>query len=190
LRLLEVAVEESDATHFALVSESCVPVRPLSELRHALRLDTRSRLRATPWAEMRKKHLLKAQRGENLRGIPKELVHFQDQWMILSRDDAEAILANDRTAAFAGSAFPDEMYFATVLAVAGRPPLQHVANRAVTWTDWEGSIKHPREFRKVYPRLVARIAESGCYFARKFAPEASIARYGMHMEPSLREMAS
>lgn len=190
LRLLQAAVEGSVATHFALVSESCVPVRPLNELLRVLRLDPRSRLRATPWAEMRIRQLLKAQRGENLPGIRKELVHFQDQWMILSRADAGLILERDWTSAFASAPFADEMYFATVLALAGRAPLQHVANRAVTWTDWEGSTKHPREFWEVPPRLAARIAESGTFFARKFARGSAIGQYGMHLERSLREMAS
>ncbi|WP_193212036.1 beta-1,6-N-acetylglucosaminyltransferase [Luteolibacter marinus] len=180
LAMLRAGLEHPDLTHFALVSESCVPVRPLHDLLRSLKYDPRSRLRVTPWEDMRKRDLLKAQRVEKLPGIRKELAHFQDQWMILNRADAEILVADDRTESFEETFAPDECYFATVMAAAGHAPLSHFANRSVTWTDWERSEGHPNQFNKVSPRVAARISESGCFFARKFPAESDIGSYGLH----------
>ena len=180
LALLRSGLADSDCTHFALLSESCIPVRPLAHVLRALTLDPRSRIRVTPWEEVRKRDLLKAQRVEKIRGIRKEVAHFQDQWMILSREDAEFFVANDRTEAFEEVFAPDESYFATVLAAGGRSPLVHCANRSVTWADWERESPHPKGFLEVSARDAARMAESGCFFARKFPKGSDIGKYGLH----------
>ncbi len=181
LELLRAALEDSDITHFMLVSESCVPVRPFEALASSLRLDTRSRMKIQPWAEVRRRNVLKAQRLENLPGIRKEIAHFQDQWMCLSREDALLVTENDWTRSFENVFAPDESYFATTLAACGKPPLQAVANRPVTWTDWREGDDHPHEFLRVPPRVAAEIAESGCFFARKFGSGSDISRWGLHL---------
>jgi len=178
--LLEAAVADAACTHFVLISESCVPVRPFHELSHSLQLDPRSRMRVQPWNEVRKWNILKAQHLENLAGIRKELAHFHDQWMCLSRKDAELILKHDRRDSFAGVFAPDEAYFATVLASAGASPLQSLANRAITWTEWEMGKPHPREFLTVRPSTAAQIVDSGCFFARKFQSGSDIGRWELH----------
>lgn len=180
LSLLREALEDSDTTHFVLVSESCVPVRPFDALRTSLRMDHRSRMRVRPWYEVRRRDVLKAQRLENIPGIRKEIAHFQDQWMCLNREDALLVVENDRTRAFENVFAPDEAYFASVLAAAGKPPLQATANRPITWVDWSEGGAHPKEFNQVAPRTAAEIAESGCFFARKFTPESNIGRFGLH----------
>jgi hypothetical protein len=180
LALLTAALEDPACTHFILVSESCVPVRPYEELLRSLRLDPRSRIRVQPWNEVRKWNILKAQRLENLPGIRKELAHFQDQWMCLNREDAELILARDKTESFEEVFAPDEAYFATVLAASGRPPLQAVANRPVTWTEWREGQSHPEEFQHVSGRTAAQIVDSGCFFARKFPKGSDIGRWKLH----------
>ncbi|RYD76742.1 MAG: hypothetical protein EOP84_16485, partial [Verrucomicrobiaceae bacterium] len=180
LGLLREALEDSDNTHFVLASESCVPVRRLDALLSALRMDPRSRMSMEPWAEVRRKDILKAQRVENIPGIRKEIAHFHSQWMCLNREDAEAILEKDWTRSFETVYAPDEAYFATVLAALGRPPLELVANRPPTWTDWSAGGAHPKAFTSVSSRAAARIAESGCFFARKFTPESDIARWALH----------
>lgn len=73
-------------------------------------------------------------------------------------------------------------YFATALSVLGRSPLQRVANRPVTWTDWAAGGSHPKEFSDVSPELAARIAESGCFFARKFTIGSDIRDFGLHRD--------
>lgn len=105
--------------------------------------------------------------------------------MILSREDAEYFVANDRTEAFEEVFAPDESYFATVLAAGGRSPLVHCANRSVTWADWERGSSHPKGFMEVSARDAARMAESGCFFARKFPKGSDIGKYGLHREMSV-----
>lgn len=180
LTMLRAALEDTGNTHFMLVSESCVPVRPFEALRTSLRLDARTRMRVQPWGEVRRRNVLKAQRLENLPGIRKEIAHFQDQWMCLSREDALLVTEKDWTSAFANVHAPDEAYFATVLAASGKPPLQAVANRPITWTEWVEGEGHPQEFHRVPPRIAAQIAESGCFFARKFPSGSDIGRWGLH----------
>jgi hypothetical protein len=180
LELLMAALEDSDITHFLLVSESCVPVRPFAALSSSLRLDARSRLCLVPWAEMRRRNMLKAQQLENLPGIRKEIAHFQAQWMCLSREDALLVTQQDWTPAFEKVFAPDESYFATVLAASGKAPLQAVANRPITWTDWQEGNPHPKEYLRVPSQVAAEIAESGCFFARKFPSGSDIARWCLH----------
>ncbi len=180
LHLLEAALQDQSATHFALVSESCVPIRPFCDLKRSLTLDSRSRLFVRSWEDERKVNVLRAQRVENLNGIRKELAHFQAQWMCLNRSDAQLIVDNPLLQNFAGTFAPDEAYFATALSVLGRPPLHSVANRHFTWTDWTQSVKNPRLFDHVSPQLAALLIESGCFFARKFSPDSNIAEYALH----------
>ena len=181
LALLKAALSDSDTTHFILVSESCVPVRPFSQLQMNLRLDSRSRMETWSLADVwRSGNNDKAMRLEQLKKISKTNAFFQSQWMCLSREDAMIVTENDWTDCFADVWAPDECYFSTVLAASGKPLPEAIANRPFTWTDWRGGA-HPQEFAKVYPRDVARIADSGCYFARKFTVGSDIARWNLHL---------
>lgn len=180
IALLKAGLADPECSHFLLVSESCVPVRPFADLAAGLRLDPRSRIRVKPWGEVRKENILKAQRVENLPGIRKELAHFQDQWMCLGREDAVLVTEEDWTPSFEQAFAPDECYFATVMAVRGHPPRQSVVNRAITWAHWDSTARNPREFSKVPPAVVAQIAESGCFFGRKFSRDSDIGRFGLH----------
>lgn len=181
LALLKAGLADPACTHFALLSESCVPVRPFAQLSDSLRLDPRSRLSFQPWSEVRHTNILKAQRVEKMADIRKEVAHFQAQWMLLSREDTETILRDDLTEQFEETFAPDECYFATVLALKGKPPRQAVANRRMTWTEHQMGQPNAEEFSKVCRRTVAEIAESGCFFARKFAPQSNIGDFGLHL---------
>ncbi|GAA5483827.1 beta-1,6-N-acetylglucosaminyltransferase [Haloferula sargassicola] len=180
LALLRAACEADDFTHFMLLSDTCVPVRPYGELAHSLTLDSRSRMSVKPWTEVRKWEILRAQRLENIAGIRKEIAHFQEPWMLLNRSDAEFILSHDRTDAFEHVRAPEEAYFATIMAAAGRPPLQSLANRRVTWTNRNEADSNPLTYEKVSGQVAAQIAESGCFFARKFPVGSDIGRWGLH----------
>lgn len=182
LALLREGFAQSDCTHFILVSESCVPVRPFAELSRSLQFDTRSRIQFRSWSETRTKDILRAQRVEKMKTIRKELAHFQEQWMLLSREDAGVVLSEDYTDDFVNVFAPDECYFATVLALKGRNPRQVIVNRAITWTSWKKSSSHPESFAEVSLQTVATILESGHYFARKFPPGSNIGKFGLHLE--------
>ena len=180
LALLRAALEDSDTTHFILVSESCVPVRPFEHLRVNLRRDNRSRMRVWSMDEVRRTgNRDKVMRLERLTGISKSLACFQEQWMCLSREDALIVTEKDWTPCFERVYAADECYFATVLAESGKPPSEVLANRAITWTDWRGGA-HPVEYHQVLPRTAAQIAESGCFFARKFPAGSDIGKWGLH----------
>ena len=61
--LLKTALVETDATHFALLSESCVPIKPISEVLRQLTLDARSRISWTNCDKMAKTHRERCFRG-------------------------------------------------------------------------------------------------------------------------------
>lgn len=186
LALLRAALEDGDTTHFVLVSESCVPVRPFEDLRTNLRRDDRSRMHVWSLDEVRRGgNMEKTRRLEQLSGISIEHANFQSQWMCLSREDALIVTAKDWTPSFEHVYAADECYFATVLAASGKPPWEAVANRPITWMNWRGGA-HPQEFHKVPPRVAAQIAESGCYFARKFPLGSDIAKWNLHQSRAVQ----
>jgi hypothetical protein len=187
LALLRCALEDCNSSHFMLVSESCVPVRPFEDLLVNLRRDDRSRMHVWPLSEVKRGgDRDKANRLEQLSGITSEHAYFQSQWMCLSREDALIVTEKDWTPSFENVYAADECYFATVLAASGKPPPEAVAVRPITWTDWRGGA-HPVEYHQVLPRTAARIAESGCYFARKFAPDSDVGKWGLHRESRCRK---
>lgn len=182
LELIKAGLEDSRITHFVLVSESCVPAQPLSAFFRSLRFDPRSRLSMRALEEISKAgDAEKARRLESLRGIPLEHAWFQDQWMCLSREDAVIVTGRDSLEDFKDVWAADECYFSTILAASGKAPGHGVINRPVTWVRWRGGA-HPREFEQVPPRIAAEIAESGCFFARKFSPRSDIGRWELHLE--------
>jgi hypothetical protein len=120
------------------------------------------------------------------RMVPQACRWKADQWTVLSRAHAAAVLNIDQHMrqadqlwnSFARINASDEMYFPTALAVLGilkkedDSTVPQVAKRAVTYTDWTEGMRNPatytngiRDFQRV-----AKIArKQGCLFARKFA---------------------
>jgi hypothetical protein len=182
LAMIREALDDTEITHFILVSESCVPVRPFSSLSRSLRLDARSRLAMHSLETVRKwGNLEKARRLDALEGIAPEHAWFQDQWMCLNREDALIVSEKDWLPHFRNVWAADECFFSTVLSAAGKTPGMGLLNRQVTWTKWRGGA-HPQSFSQVLPRLAAEIADSGCFFARKFGPDSDIGRWDLHLD--------
>jgi hypothetical protein len=180
LALLRHALATPETSHFILLSESCVPVRPFRDLRVNLRRDSRSRINLFSPEEVRRSgNIPKFNRLDRLDGISRKYAFFQEQWMCLNRKDAEIAISKERTNCFRNVFAPDECYFATVLAASGRALPAGVANRPITWAEWK-SGPHPVEHRRVSPRTVATISESGCFFARKFPVDSNIGVWGLH----------
>lgn len=188
IELLKAALADGWGSHFVLVSESCVPVRPFSHFVLNLRRDDRSRIRFwSPSDLWNSGQGAKAMRANELAGISHECIFFQEQWMCLNREDAEIVTSKDWTPSFKRVHIPDECYFATVLAAAGKPVREAVANRSITWSEWQSGSSHPQEFRRVPRWIAAQIAESGSYFARKFPTGSDIGTWRMHSEVSAVE---
>ena len=182
LAMLREAVADERNTHFIFLSENCVPIRPLAELRRLLALDGRSRFLWKTRDEVAKKQPDKAARMDLVRGVPRGMGRFHAQWLLINREAATLLVEDDFTELFAKSWAPDECYFATVLEMKGWPLKDKVVRQDVMWTNWSGGGPHPQTYTTVTPELAAVLTGSGKWFARKFAAGSGIQRYGLpHM---------
>jgi hypothetical protein len=176
--LLLAALEDPDLTHFVLLSESCVPVKPLPEILRHLRLDPR------PWFDYRtlaNAHSVHADRISGAPEIPEGCWRFTPQWWLLDRTAAMCAAAVDFSSQFEKMFVPDEAYFATVMALQGYPLEGNVIKRRSTWTWWEKGAGSPTSWRKLPQDKLADLLQSGCPFARKFGPDSDIASLGLHL---------
>lgn len=177
LALLRRALEDKSLTHFALLSKSCIPVRPLSEMLRRLRLNPRSRF---GWKSLDQCGDMQKVRAASLPQIPGGCWHFQQQWWLLERMAAEWVARADYTEVFAGVPYSDEAYFGTVLSLLGYPVEDRVVNKDITWTHWEKNMGSPESFPVVDSSTVQRISESDAWFARKFPVGSDIGKWGLH----------
>lgn len=177
LALLRAALEDETLTHFVLLSESCVPVRPLPAMLTHLDRNPKPRF---SWTPADKASSLQKSRAAALPQVPDACWRFQSQWWLLDRIAAEWVARADYTEIFAGMAVPDEAYFATVLCLLGYPLEDRVVKKAVTWTHWEKDAGRPTEFRVLEGLRLEELLESDAWFARKFPPGADIGRLGLH----------
>lgn len=176
LSLLKTALAESDATHFALLSESCVPIKPAGEILRRLTMDGRSRIAWEGHGEMSLSH---RRRVEQAHGIPLGSWRMQHQWMVLEREAAEWVTEEDLTGRFENVFAPDEHYFATALALMGFPLEERVRKMRTTWVEWlNGGLT---TWSGTDSRLALALRESPAFFARKFAAESDIGKWGLHV---------
>jgi hypothetical protein len=105
LDLLRNAIEDESLTHFVLLSESCVPIRPLSEMLRGLRFNPRSRF---GWRNLDECKDIHRSRTAYLPQIPAGCWRFQSQWWLLERMAAEWVARADFTEIFAEMPIPDE----------------------------------------------------------------------------------
>ena len=123
------------------------------------------------------------------RMIPQRYRWKADQWLVLSRTHAHAILQIDQHCSsqnqlwnsFANINASDEMYFPTALAVLNilreddkddNGPRQ-IVRRAVTYTDWSEGMRNPATYTAgmaEFQKIARRARREGCLLARKFAP--------------------
>ncbi len=179
LALLHTALAEPDNSFFVFCSESCVPVRPFSELQRVLRLDGRSRFGWLEWSELLTKTPEKAARTEAAPGLPASQWVFHSQWILLNREAAELIVENDFTGHFRRVIAPDECYAGTVLRAKGYPLNEKLVNSDITWTRWEGHA-HPVTLNELTPAQAAAWASSGHFFARKVSAAAEVRQFRLH----------
>jgi hypothetical protein len=190
LRMLEAAMSDARTSHFMLLSESCIPVRPADELIRALQLDPRSRIGVEPLAEVQRKNPDKAGRIHSARGIATDHWHFHDQWLLLDRRAAAEVLREDLTERFSGVFAADESYFGTVLSLAGWNMGTEVVAKCPTWTQWGFQNSGPTGHSVVDGKTAARIAESGCFFARKFGVDSDVGRWRLHLRAGREDASS
>jgi hypothetical protein len=172
-------------TNFIFVSETCLPVSIASEVGTALRSSS-----GQSWVNARNtpnNGYSRQQQFEKVDPVvPKQCVYKADQWMLLTREHATAVMELDQHLPRGASLWQcfdetnasDELYFPTALNLLGIMPFsQQIARRRVTYCDWSVSARNPASFVKGVEDLkrVAAIARNeGCLFARKFTPFQAI----------------
>ncbi len=174
--LLE-ALEDESLTHFALLSEACVPVRPLPEILKRLELDPRPQFGFKTLKEAVARHV---SRIGAVPEVPAGCWCFTSQWWLLDRTAAIFAAGQDYTPLFEKMFVPDEAYFATVLAMQGYPLEGEVVKKDVTWTWWEKDAGSPNEWPELPIERLESLLHSGALFARKFPKGADIGKLGLH----------
>lgn len=175
--LLLEALEDESLTHFVLLSENCVPIRPLPEILRRLKLDPRPQLNFKTIVNGHQKHVA---RTVGVPQVPEGCWRFQSQWWLLDRMAAIFAAGQDFTDLFAGMEIPDEAYFATVLSMQGFPLEGTVLKKDVTWAWWTDDRGSPHEWNTLPPERLQDMIHSGALFARKFPKGADIGKYGLH----------
>lgn len=170
---------------FIFVSETCLPVSTLQEVKTAL-FCTNGQLIDESWVNASSvpnngyARQLQFEKVDPV--VPKQCVYKADQWMVLSRGHAVAVMELDRHLprgaslwqCFVETKASDELYFPTALALLGIVPSSpQVLRKRVTYADWSVSARNPASFTKGLQDLKQVAASArleGCLFARKFSP--------------------
>lgn len=181
--LLQEALKNPENEAFVFLSESCVPIKPLSALlAHLDRSGWRGMLEIERWGEVKKKNPKKAERLFEVPDIPEESWRFHSQWMLLDREMADALMSADLTERWSKSFAPDESLFGTQLCLMGYPLEEKALPMSSTWTRWpESHSGHPETFQTVDARTHAELLASPHFFARKFSPDSNIRELGLHL---------
>jgi hypothetical protein len=175
--MLLAALEDESLTHFALLSEACVPVRPLPEILKRLELDPRPQFGFKTLKEAVARHV---SRIGAVPEVPAGCWRFTSQWWLLDRTAAVFAAGQDYTPLFEKMFVPDEAYFATVLAMQGYPLEGEVVKNDVTWTWWEKDAGSPNEWPELPLERLEGLLHSGALFARKFPKGAGVGKLGLH----------
>lgn len=167
LALIKEALQEPTNTHFILASESCIPIKPLSQLYDFLKFDGRSWIEHCRPEDFATTNPMKAARFADSPKIHPEVQFLQSQWMLLNREAAEILVEVDLTHLFEEMFAPDESYFITLLKMAGYPAEQ-IINDPITWLKWDDENGHPETHEKLTTEIRSRALRSPSFFARKF----------------------
>ncbi|MEN8695196.1 MAG: beta-1,6-N-acetylglucosaminyltransferase [Akkermansiaceae bacterium] len=167
LALLEEALKDPEITHCLLLSESCIPTKPFSSLVDFLKVDSRSWISYETPEQIACHDLKKSRRLDSLEKIPKQFRYFQNQWMLLEREIAEAVVENNLTHLFDEIFAPDESYFITLLLLMGYPH-ERIINDRITWSKWDSETGHPRSYSDPQGEDWSEALRASGFFARKF----------------------
>ena len=181
--LLEAALRDPANRAFVFLSESCVPIKPLSGLlTHLDRSGWRSMVETERWADVEKTNPKKAARLHEVPDVPEDAWRFHPQWMLLNREMAEAVMSADLTERWSKSFAPDESLFGTQLCLMGCPVEDEALPMSSTWTRWpERHQGHPETFHRVNDRTLGELLACPHFFARKFSLDSNIRELGLHL---------
>lgn len=164
---------------FIFCSETCIPVTTLKEAASVLFNN-----KNVSWVNGRSTpnngYSRQMQFEKVSQDIPKNCIYKADQWMLLSRPHAVAVMEIDRNLprgrylwqCFTQTKASDEMYFPTALSLlAIMPSSPELERRRITYADWSESARNPASFShgvEDFRRVAAMARREGCLFARKF----------------------
>ncbi|MFD0895800.1 alpha-1,2-fucosyltransferase [Luteolibacter ambystomatis] len=167
LALLKEAFRDATVTHFALLSESCIPIKAWHQIKTALQSDPRSRIDEQTIDRMSGSHRGRFQSSSR---VLSSSWRVHSQWVLLDRQAASEILLAGRLNDFGNVFAADEHYFGTMLASRGYPDDKLNRSSAI-WIRWAGS---PVSFEHLDEALIEELRRFPGFFARKFPPQADI----------------
>ncbi len=167
LALLREAIQDATLTHFAFVSESCIPIKSWAETRRRLAFDGRSMIGFEATEPMREYH---RQRFDAVPWMEPRCRQVHPPWVMLNREAAECLLEDDFTDRFAEMFAPDEHYIGSVLAMKGYPIDEtHILRQCPTWirrTENSDGPMSPDVIHTVPPGLRREWLDFPGFFAR------------------------
>jgi hypothetical protein len=189
MALLKEALKDDSISHFAFLSEGCVPVKSWCEIRKRLTIDSRSMIDEVGREGMKPMH---AERIAKVRDLPARCQRLHSQWCLLARDAAECVTAFDFTDHFRTIFAADEHYIGSVLALRGFDEHGRVHRTRQTWVRWGQSdgLSRPDTVSHVDAVLAGELAAFSGFFARKFAPDSDVEKWGLHQANMIRMSAS
>jgi hypothetical protein len=170
--LLQEALENKENKFFLLHSESCVPVRSFEYIYQQLFGTGRS------WLFSFKGDMWRYY-GIKPSVVPNRFFFKSSQFFCLTRNHAQAVLANGGIEHWEHCNCADEHYFPTALAMRGK--LSECLRQPLTFTEWNRKRREsgwgPTTYHKLSPSDLKALRRTDSLFARKFAPDSDIARH-------------
>ena len=171
----DAIAQDPSVTHFALLSDSCVPLAGFESVWRVVAGLERTTINGSPeanpdyWNNLKDQALIAPGHRRKMQ-----------QWFVARRGDADWFLANDFTYAFDKFWVSDERYFVSLMSQHGRP----YGERKLTYTYWcfeEGGKKcnvppyitrgdsgnHPGTFNRVEAAIAGALWAEGYIFLRK-----------------------
>jgi hypothetical protein len=161
--LLRQAMRDPANQRFQLVSESCIPVIPFSDLRTKALALTASSFCFNPVYHLTKDCKGRYQRFKGKHLIPQKRFQKAHQWFICTREAAQLFTSERHLQLYDRVFASDEHYFINTLLHARLP----VLNRMSTYADFEPESSHPSVLYQVSLRFLQYLASRDIFFLRK-----------------------
>jgi len=192
LSLAKEALKNGSTTHILFVTESCIPISTIFEVAYFLRnFKGRSFINAYNNYSDRCSRFDEHQCWNILSlNFPGDAIYKAlPGWCMVCKQHMEKILdlpkamGNDRDIwpAFKDVWAPEELYFATALALVGVLPGDEIVLRSLIFAKWDSSAKihsersHPINYDKTFTeKIVSNIRKNGYYFMRKLKRPISV----------------
>lgn len=177
---LRDALANETYTHFAILPDRAIPIKPISSLAELLDLQPESLIERVSLRDLRSNKQLTDDPRPECPFVPSHCWYRQSGSMILDRDAASALAEDDFTESFSGLKKPDDWYAPTVLAMKGFSLKNRTRNLPITWVRKNCSSVGFSSHSRVDAGLVAELRLSPCFFAWPFSPCSNVGEFGLH----------